>query len=97
MSLNDGTETKDLELLLRRVLRQELGLTSVTPADKWRGGTLVLRPGVVHMARSALNDINVSGACQRSIGPVSIDAQKQVASDLVHLTAITKRPARRTS
>jgi hypothetical protein len=35
----------DLELLLRRVLRQELGLTPVVPADKWRGGELVLRPG----------------------------------------------------
>ncbi len=35
----------DLEMLLRRVLRQELGLTAVVPADKWRGGELVLRPG----------------------------------------------------
>jgi hypothetical protein len=35
----------DLELVLRRVLRQELGLTPVVPADKWRGGELVLRPG----------------------------------------------------
>ena len=35
----------DLERMLRRVLRQELGLTAVVPADKWRGGELVLRPG----------------------------------------------------
>lgn len=35
----------DLELLLRRVIREETGLTPVTPADKWRGGHLVLRPG----------------------------------------------------
>jgi hypothetical protein len=35
----------DLEMMLRRVLREEAGLTTVTPADKWRGGTLVLRPG----------------------------------------------------
>ena len=35
----------DLEGMLRRVLRQELGLTAVVPADKWRGGELVLRPG----------------------------------------------------
>jgi hypothetical protein len=35
----------DLEMLLRRVIREETGLTSVTPAEKWRGGTLVLRPG----------------------------------------------------
>ena len=35
----------DLEALLRRVLREELGLTPVAPAAKWRGGQLVLRPG----------------------------------------------------
>src|SRR5262245_30731913 len=38
-------QTSDLELLLRRVIREETGLTSVTPAEKWRGGTLILRPG----------------------------------------------------
>ena len=37
--------TDDLELLLRRIIREETGLTPTTPADKWRGGTLVLRPG----------------------------------------------------
>ncbi len=35
----------DLELLLRRIIREETGLTPAAPADKWRGGTLVLRPG----------------------------------------------------
>lgn len=35
----------DIETLLRRVLREELGLGPVVPADKWRGGELVLRPG----------------------------------------------------
>ena len=35
----------DLELLLRRIIREESGLTPVTPADKWRGGELVLKPG----------------------------------------------------
>src|SRR5262249_40677739 len=35
----------DLELLLRRVIREETGISPVTPAEKWRGGTLVLRPG----------------------------------------------------
>lgn len=35
----------DLELLLRRVIREETGITPVAPAEKWRGGTLVLRPG----------------------------------------------------
>ena len=37
--------TPDLELLLRRIIREEAGVTPVTPADKWRGGTLVLKPG----------------------------------------------------
>jgi hypothetical protein len=35
----------DLEMLLRRVIREETGITPATPADKWRGGTLALRPG----------------------------------------------------
>lgn len=35
----------DLELLLRRIIREEAGVTAVTPAARWRGGTLVLRPG----------------------------------------------------
>ena len=35
----------DLELMLRRIIREEAGLTAVTPAEKWRGGDLVLRPG----------------------------------------------------
>jgi hypothetical protein len=35
----------ELERLLRRVLREEAGVTAVVPADKWRGGSLVLRPG----------------------------------------------------
>src|SRR6188508_1075452 len=37
--------TTDLELLLRRIIREESGLTTAVPADKWRGGTLVLKPG----------------------------------------------------
>ena len=43
MSASEGGD--DLELLLRRILREEMGLTAVVPADKWRGGELVLRPG----------------------------------------------------
>ena len=35
----------DLETLLRRVIREETGLTAAVPAEKWRGGSLVLRPG----------------------------------------------------
>ena len=43
MSTNDRPD--DLEGLLRRVLREEMGLSPVAPAEKWRGGELVLRPG----------------------------------------------------
>jgi hypothetical protein len=43
MSLQD--RSADLELLLRRIIREEAALTPVAPAAKWRGGTLVLRPG----------------------------------------------------
>ena len=35
----------DLERLLRRVIREETGLTPAVPAAKWRGGTLALKPG----------------------------------------------------
>jgi hypothetical protein len=35
----------ELESLLRRVLQEELGLTSAAPAAKWRGGQMLLRPG----------------------------------------------------
>jgi hypothetical protein len=38
-------DSPDLELLLRRIIREETGLTPVAPADKWRNGQLVLRPG----------------------------------------------------
>jgi hypothetical protein len=35
----------DFETVIRRIIREETGLTSVAPAEKWRGGQLVLRPG----------------------------------------------------
>ena len=35
----------ELEGLLRRILREEAGIPPVAPAEKWRGGELVLRPG----------------------------------------------------
>jgi hypothetical protein len=38
-------ETTDLELMLRRVIREETGLTPAAPAEKGRGGDLVLKPG----------------------------------------------------
>jgi len=39
------TDTSELERLLRRVVREETGWTPSAPAEKWRGGELVLRPG----------------------------------------------------
>jgi hypothetical protein len=38
-------DPRDLEALLRRVLREEGGWTPAAPAAKWRGGQVVLRPG----------------------------------------------------
>ena len=35
----------DIEMILRRVIREEAGVTAAAPAEKWRGGSLVLRPG----------------------------------------------------
>jgi hypothetical protein len=35
----------DLEMLLRRIIREETGISPVAPAEKWRGGTLAIRPG----------------------------------------------------
>ena len=44
MSLQSPDGEIDIEMLLRRIIREETGLTPVVPADKWRGGTLALRP-----------------------------------------------------
>ncbi len=43
MSASDTTA--DLEMLLRRIIREEAGVAAVVPAEKWRDGSLVLRPG----------------------------------------------------
>src|SRR5258706_4882817 len=40
MTVSDASAV-DLELLLRRIIRDETGLTPAVPAAKWRGGTLV--------------------------------------------------------
>ena len=44
-TMSDLTPGLGLEALLRRVIREESGLTAATPAEKWRGGDLVLKPG----------------------------------------------------
>ena len=43
-SLSVSDPATDLEMTLRRVIREETGMTPVAPAEKWRGGDLVLRP-----------------------------------------------------
>ena len=46
--------SEDLELLLRRVIREESGVTPVAPAEKWRGGTLVLKPGAPNLQEKSI-------------------------------------------
>ena len=45
LPVTPSTGDDDLEALLRRVIREEAGISAVAPAPRWRGGTLVLRPG----------------------------------------------------
>jgi hypothetical protein len=40
-----GGDALDLEMMLRRIIREETGLTPIAIADKWRGGEMILRPG----------------------------------------------------
>jgi hypothetical protein len=42
---SQGGTSLDLELLLRRIIREETGLTPVPIAEKWQGGEMILRPG----------------------------------------------------
>ena len=44
----------DLELLLRRIIREETGITAVAPAEKWRGGSLVLKPGAANLQEKSI-------------------------------------------
>ena len=43
--MHDSGSGSDLEMMLRRVIREETGLTPSAMADKWRDGEMVLRPG----------------------------------------------------
>jgi hypothetical protein len=44
-AMSHDASVADLETLIRTIIREESGLTAVVPAEKWRGGELVLRPG----------------------------------------------------
>ena len=39
------SDAMDLEILLRRIIREETGLTPVPMSEKWRGGEMILKPG----------------------------------------------------
>jgi hypothetical protein len=45
MRVEESGETVDLEMTLRRIIREELGLTAVPMGERWRNGQLVLKPG----------------------------------------------------
>jgi hypothetical protein len=42
---SQGSSAIDLEMMLRRIIREESGLTPVPIAEKWKGGEMLLRPG----------------------------------------------------
>jgi hypothetical protein len=45
MPIQNSDENVDLEMTLRRIIREELGLTAVPMGERWRNGQLVLKPG----------------------------------------------------
>ena len=46
-------DSPDLELLLRRIIREETGLTAAAPAEKWRNGQMILKPGTPGLQEKA--------------------------------------------
>ena len=42
---SQGGNASDLEIMLRRIIREETSLTPVPIAEKWNGGEMILRPG----------------------------------------------------
>ena len=42
---SQGGNAPDLEIMLRQIIREEIGLTPVPIAEKWNGGEMILRPG----------------------------------------------------
>ncbi len=39
------SEGMDLEMMMRRIIREESGLTPAALPEKWRGGEMILHPG----------------------------------------------------
>jgi len=48
-----GGSAIDLEMMLRRIIREETGLTPVPIAEKWIGGEMILRPGKAGLQEKA--------------------------------------------
>jgi hypothetical protein len=48
-----GGSAIDLEMMLRRIIREETGLTPVPIGEKWIGGEMVLRPGKAGLQEKA--------------------------------------------
>ena len=48
-----GGGQPDLEMMLRRIIREETGLTPVPIAEKWKDGEMILRPGRVGLQDKA--------------------------------------------
>jgi hypothetical protein len=52
-SASQGGSALDLEMMLRRIIREETGLTPALIAEKWIGGDMVLRPGKAGLQEKA--------------------------------------------